>query len=104
MGFENFVEIFTDPELLHVFSNTVEISLLRLVFGFFPPIILAVLLHDLSTRVFTRVSQTIVYIPHFFSWIIVYGVVFALFSTGPGLVNNVLEAIGMARIDFLLSE
>ena len=53
---------------------------------------------------FTRVSQTIVYIPHFFSWIIVYGVVFALFSTGPGLVNNVLEAIGTARIDFLLSE
>lgn len=104
VGFGNFTDIFTDPELLHVFSNTVEISLLRLVFGFFPPIILAVLLHDLSSRVFTKVSQTIIYIPHFFSWIIVYGVVFALFSTGPGLINNVIDAVGHQRIDFLLSE
>jgi len=104
VGFENFTEIFTDPQLLHVFSNTVEISLLRLVFGFFPPIILAVLLHDLSSRAFTKISQTIVYIPHFFSWIIVYGVVFALFSTGSGLINNVLDAVGMERIEFLLSE
>jgi putative aldouronate transport system permease protein len=104
VGFDNFVEIFTDPQLLQVFSNTVEISLLRLVFGFFPPIILAVLLHDLSTRVFTKISQTIIYIPHFFSWIIVYGIVFAMFSTGSGLINNLLDAVGQQRIDFLLSE
>ncbi len=104
VGFENFTEIFTDPQLLQVFSNTVEISLLRLVFGFFPPIILAVLLHDLSSRLFTKISQTIIYIPHFFSWIIVYGIVFAMFSTGSGLINNVLDAVGQGRIDFLLSE
>lgn len=104
VGLENFTEIFTDPPLLQVFSNTVEISLLRLVFGFFPPIILAVLLHDLSSRIFTKISQTIVYIPHFFSWIIVYGIVFALFSTGSGLINNVLAGLGQQRFDFLLSE
>lgn len=104
VGFANFTEIFTDPELLNVFSNTVEISLLRLVFGFFPPIILAVLLHDLRSRVFTRVSQTIIYIPHFFSWIIVYGLVFAMFSTGPGLINNVIDAVGQPRVEFLLSQ
>lgn len=104
VGFDNFVEIFTDPQLLHVVANTVEISLLRLAFGFVPPIILAVLLHDLSSRVFTKISQTIIYIPHFFSWIIVYGVVFALFSTGSGLINNVLDALGQQRIEFLLSE
>ncbi len=104
VGFENFTEIFTDPQLLQVFSNTVEISLLRLIFGFFPPIILAVLLHDLSSRLFTKISQTIIYIPHFFSWIIVYGIVFAMFSTGSGLINNLLDAVGQQRIDFLLSE
>lgn len=104
VGFENFTEIFTDPELLHVFANTVEISLLRLGFGFVPPIILAVMLHDLSSRGFAKLSQTIVYIPHFFSWIVVYGVVFALFSTGSGLINNVIDALGHTRVDFLLSE
>ena len=104
VGWENFTEIFGDPELINVFSNTVEISLLRLVFGFFPPIILAIMFHDMTTKLFKKVSQTIVYIPHFFSWVIVYGIVFALISTGPGLINNVIDMLGFPRVEFLLSE
>ncbi|MBZ2199527.1 sugar ABC transporter permease [Ruania sp. N2-46] len=104
VGFQNFAEIFSDPALMNVFSNTVEISLLRLLFGFLPPIILAILFHDVSSRVFKRITQTIVYIPHFFSWIIVYGIVFAMVATGPGLINNALEWFGGERIEFLLSE
>jgi putative aldouronate transport system permease protein len=104
VGFGNFVEIFTDPELFHVLVNTVEISGLRLAAGFLPPIVLAIMFHDMVTRRFTAFAQTVVYIPHFFSWVIIYGIVFALFATGTGLVNNALEWLGQGRIDFLLSE
>jgi len=104
IGLENFRIIFSDPQLVKVLRNTVEISLLRIVFGFVPPIVLAVMFHDLASRWFKKVTQTIVYIPHFFSWVIVYGIVFAMFSTGTGLINNVLEAIGFPRKEFLLDQ
>jgi putative aldouronate transport system permease protein len=104
VGLENFRTIFQDPELLNVLKNTVEISLLRLAFGFLPPIILAIMFHDMATRIFKFLAQTTVYIPHFFSWVIVYGVVFAFFSTGSGLVNNFLRWLGLNPVEFLLSE
>lgn len=104
VGFENFQTIFTDPKIGRVLRNTVEISLLRLLFGFLPPIFLAIMFHDLATPWFRRVSQTFVYLPHFFSWVIVYGLVFAFFSTGSGFVNNVIAALGFERFNFLLAE
>lgn len=104
VGFDNFRILFQDPEIVNVIRNTVEISLLRIVVGFFPPIILAILFHDMSSRRLKRWLQSAVYIPHFFSWVIVYGIVFAFFSTGSGFVNNMLETMGFGRFEFFLSE
>lgn len=104
VGLDNFRVMFEDPEIVNVLRNTVEISLLRIVVGFFPPIILAIMFHDLSSGRLKRWLQSAVYIPHFFSWVIIFGIVFAFFSTGTGFVNNVLEALGLTRVEFFLSE
>ncbi|MDI4649715.1 ABC transporter permease [Cohnella hashimotonis] len=104
VGLDNFRVMFEDPEIVNVLRNTVEISLLRIVVGFFPPIILAIMFHDLSSGRLKKWLQSAVYIPHFFSWVIIFGIVFAFFSTGTGFVNNVLEAMGLSRIEFFLSE
>lgn len=104
VGLDNFRVMFEDPEIVNVLRNTVEISLLRIVVGFFPPIILAIMFHDLSSGRLKKWLQSAVYIPHFFSWVIIFGIVFAFFSTGTGFVNNVLEALGLSRIEFFLSE
>ena len=103
IGLQNFKDIFADPDIARVIKNSVEISVLRVVVGFLPPIFLAILFHDLSTRWFKKVTQTIVYIPHFFSWVVIYGMVFAIFATGSGLINNLLDLFGLERFNFLLS-
>ena len=104
VGLENYRAVFSDPAIVKVISNTVEISLLRIIFGFLPPIILAIVFYDLFTRKFKNICQTLVYIPYFFSWVIVYAIVLATFSTGSGFVNNIIALLGLKRIDFLLSE
>ena len=101
IGFENFKYILSSPQMLRIIRNTVFISLLRLVVGFFPPIVLSIMLFDLTSRKLKRVCQTIVYIPHFFSWTIVYAIVFALFSNA-GVVNGFLGQFGIEPQDFLM--
>jgi putative aldouronate transport system permease protein len=104
VGFDNFRVMFEDPEIVNVLYNTVEISFLRIVVGFVPPIVLAIMLHDLASKKLRVWIQSAVYIPHFFSWVIIYGIVFAFFSTGTGFVNNILEGLGFSRFEFFLSE
>ena len=101
IGFDNFKYILTNPQMLRVIRNTVIISLLRLAVGFLPPIVLSIMLFDLSSRKLKRVCQTIVYIPHFFSWTIVYAIVFALFSNA-GVINAFLGRLGIDPQDFLM--
>lgn len=103
VGWANFEKVFSNPEFYRVLKNTVEISLLRLLVGFFPPILLAILLFDLQSGKLRRLSQTILYIPHFFSWVVIYGVVFAMFSNA-GFINQVIGHFGGEARNFLLSE
>ncbi|MBO9609074.1 MAG: sugar ABC transporter permease [Paenibacillaceae bacterium] len=103
VGFDNFVYLFSRPDFANALFNTVEISLLRLFFGFWPPLVLAILLFDLRSGLLRRISQTIVYIPHFLSIVIVYGLVFAFFSHS-GLVNQLMMRLGGTEINFLLGE
>jgi putative aldouronate transport system permease protein len=101
-GLTNYIAIFTNSAILQSIRNTLMISLLKLVFGFLPPIILAICLYDIKSFFYKRITQTIVYIPHFFSWVIVYGIFFAFFSTGSGLVNQAVEFFTGSRINFFL--
>ena len=102
VGFDNFVTIFTSPDIARVIWNTVFISCLRLLFEFFPPILLAIFLFDLTGKRLKNACQTIIYIPHFFSWTVVYAMVYAFFSNS-GMVNSFLKTIGLGACDFFMN-
>jgi putative aldouronate transport system permease protein len=102
VGLDNYLYVIRDPEIWNVVKNSLQISVLRLFWGFWPSIVLAICIFDLISLRYKKISQTIVYIPYFFSWVIVYGIVFAFFS-GNGFVNTVLGNLGFDRVDFLMS-
>lgn len=102
VGWKNFAYVVQDPEILRVVMNTLILSGMRLFWGFWPPIVLAILIFDLTSAAYKRICQTIVYIPYFFSWVVVYGIVFAFFS-GNGLINSVFKALGMQHQEFLMN-
>ncbi len=103
VGFANFNELFTElPEFNRLITNTVILSIYYMISGFFPPIILAVFFFDLSSNRLRKVSQTIVYIPYFFSWVIVYGICYGLLSN-TGLVNSIIMKLGGDRTEIMMS-
>lgn len=102
VGLENYKKIFTNPEMIKLIKNTLVISVNRLVFTFFPPIILTIAIFDLRSKKFQKFSQTMVYIPHFFSWVIIYGIVYAFFS-GNGFVNGIIDLLGGEKTEFMTS-
>ncbi|HIZ09726.1 MAG TPA: ABC transporter permease subunit [Candidatus Borkfalkia avicola] len=102
VGWENFEVVFRNAGMVPAIRNTIVISLLKLVFCFPAPVILALLLNEVTSRIFKRSAQTIVYLPNFISWVIIGGLVKTMFAIDDGLVNNILEAMGIGRINFLL--
>ena len=102
VGLANFARLFSGTtEFGEVFRNTLLISIYRLVFGFPAPVILALLLNDIYQRHFKRVVQTISYLPHFLSWVVLSGVIVQILSPSTGVVNTVIKAFGGAPIYFL---
>ena len=102
VGWEKFEVVFRNAGMVPAIRNTIVISLLKLVFCFPAPVILALLLNEVTSRIFKRSAQTIVYLPNFISWVIIGGLVKTMFAIDDGLVNNILEALGIGRINFLL--
>lgn len=101
VGFEHFQRFFSNPDFLMLFRNTMGINLLNL-FLFFPlPIIVSLFLNELRKEWYKKLIQTIIYMPHFLSWVIISGLTFLLFSKGDGLVNKIIEAMGGDKIDVL---
>jgi putative aldouronate transport system permease protein len=90
-GFKHFIALFKDPWFGRMMRNTLGISLIKLVFSFPAPIIFALVLNELRYGKFKRVVQTISYLPHFISWVVVYGLVFTFLNTQNGLLNRVLS-------------
>ena len=93
VGFANFVNFLTDPKFWSVVKNTIYISVLDIAFGFPMPIIFALLANELTSMGFKRTVQTISYLPHFISWVVVYGIFYQLLSPVYGLVNKLLVAL-----------
>ena len=87
VGIKHFVEIFSDKTMLAVIGRTLYISLLRLIVGILPSLILSICLYDLKSKTLRSIFQNIVYIPHFFSWVVVYAITYALLSP-KGLITG----------------
>ena len=95
-GFYNFIRLFKDPTFSNAMTNTLTISLGRLVFEFPMPIILALLINEIRAAKYKRVLQTVYTFPHFISWIIVTGLFFNLFAND-GIVNQLFMAVGWQK-------
>lgn len=90
VGLQNYKYVFSNPEIFKLLKNTLFISVCRLVFTTIPPILLTIAIFDLKNKAYQKFCQTMVYIPHFFSWVIIYGIVYAFFS-GNGFVNGIIR-------------
>ncbi|MEC0167549.1 ABC transporter permease [Paenibacillus graminis] len=103
VGFKHFEMFFHAPEFWTVMRNTIVISLLKLLIGFPAPIALALMLNEVKSRVFKRTVQTISYLPHFLSWVIVSGFVMSMLSTENGSVNMLLQKLSLIHepVNFL---
>ncbi|MCH5289562.1 MAG: sugar ABC transporter permease [Treponema sp.] len=103
IGFGNFMAFFKSFYFGELLRNTVLYSLAKLVLSVPLSVILAVALYECTRNVLRRVVQTMVYLPHFLSWVIMYGILLALLAPGDGIVNDLIEFIAGkdARFDFL---
>lgn len=99
VGMKHFNRIFEDEAFLKVIGNTLIISLYKLVFLFPIPILVAISLNELRIRWMKRWVQTIVYLPHFLSWVIIFGLFYSLFGSY-GMINKMIEALGGHSISF----
>lgn len=102
VGIDNFVSFFTNPDFIMLLNNTFRIALNNIVFYFPVPILLALLMHELRNRAFKRTVQSIVYVPHFISWVVVSGMTITIFGY-QGIVNYWLNSFGVESLKFLYS-
>ena len=100
VGLDNFERLFTDPDFGVALRNTLQIEALQLLFAFPAPLALALLLNSLVSERVKRTIQSIVYLPHFLSWVIIISLWQQVFG-GAGFVNQVLRNRGMAPIDIM---
>lgn len=96
VGMKNFVWLFSKPEFIQSIRNTFVMAAINLVFGFVFPILLALFLNEIRSRSFKRTVQTVTYLPHFLSWVIVVGLAQNIFSSD-GIINEMLLSLGLLK-------
>ncbi len=101
VGFDNFKKFFSNSDFLKLLTNTLGISILQLIFYFPAPIILSLFLNEVRHNGYKRVVQTLVYIPHFVSWVIVASLTYQLFNVTDGVFNVIYKAITGTTFDIL---
>lgn len=101
VGLKHFNDLFNLPTFKRALTNTIIISLSKLAAGFPMPIILALMLNEVRHLKFKKVIQTISYFPHFLSWVILAGLFIQLLSPSTGIINHILQAMGMEKIFFM---
>ena len=101
VGLRNFERLFRSASFLNAFRNTLLISLYNIVFYFPFPILIALLINELRSLRARRTVQFLIYIPYFFSWVVVGTVFVNLLSPSSGIVNQILRSLGMESIYFM---
>ena len=101
VGLKHFQDLLTRPQFLQVFGNTLYISILKLVCGFPVPIILALMMNEMKNLKFKKVSQTLLYLPNFISWVVLSGLIMNMLDPDTGLVTSIINAISGEQIQVL---
>lgn len=103
VGLQHFQRFFFDSDFQMLLKNTVTLALYNLLFFFPLPIVFALLLNELRIEVFKRIVQTVIYIPHFISWVVVVGLSYMLFTTEGGVFNEMLASMHLPTVNLLQS-
>lgn len=93
VGFGKFVELFTKPAFLKTLKNTVFISVLKMIIGFPLPIILALMMNEMRNLRFKKVSQTLMYLPYFISWVIMGGLIMNFLDPSTGVITSLIKTL-----------
>ncbi|MCY9659910.1 ABC transporter permease subunit [Paenibacillus chondroitinus] len=104
VGFEHFERFFGNDSFFQLLRNTLAINLLNLIFFFPMPILLSLMLNEVRKDWVKRIIQSIIYLPHFLSWVIIVGITYLMLSTSSGFINKLIAAMGYEKIDFLTSQ
>ncbi|MCZ8522115.1 sugar ABC transporter permease [Paenibacillus mucilaginosus] len=103
VGFQHFERLFADDMFFTILRNTLLLFGMNLAFYFPVPILLALMLNEVRHAMFKKWVQTLVYVPHFMSWVIIVSITFVMLSMDRGLINEILVMMGFEKINFLLS-
>lgn len=101
VGLNVFREVFGMSDFYKALRNTLMLNLLDLLVSFPAPIVLALLLNEVRQKTYKKFAQTMLYLPHFLSWVIIGGMMYQVFATNTGIINQVLDYFGMGPIPFL---
>lgn len=101
VGLENFKFLFSTPDFARAMFNTVFIAVMKIITGIIVPVTFALLLNEIAVSKIKRPIQTIVYLPHFISWVLLSSIIIDILSPSNGIVNNVLGIFGIEPIFFL---
>ncbi|MEG0767429.1 MAG: sugar ABC transporter permease, partial [Clostridia bacterium] len=100
-GWENFAHFFSKNDAMYTLFNTLRIGVCNLLIGFPIPIVLSLLLNELRGTRFKRTVQSVLYLPHFISWVVIYSLLYSLFSLTAGIVNKTILALGGSALNIL---
>jgi putative aldouronate transport system permease protein len=103
VGMKHYIRLFTEPEFWQILRNTFMLFFYNLFFYFPVPIILAIMLNEVRIQFFKKFVQTIVYIPHFLSWVIIVSITYVMLTMDGGIVNSILVQLGFEKVNFLMS-
>ena len=101
VGFKVFHKVFNKRDFGQAVGNTLLLNVLDLIFSFPMPIILALMLNEIRNKYFKSVTQTLLYLPHFLSWVIIGGIGYSMFSISSGVVNVLIQNAGRSPVPFL---
>jgi putative aldouronate transport system permease protein len=101
VGFYQFIRLFSKNSFQPVLLNTLKISILKLICGFPIPIILALMMNEMKRLTFKKVSQTLLYLPYFISWVIMGGIIMNLLDPSTGLITSIIEKVTKLHVNVL---
>jgi putative aldouronate transport system permease protein len=100
IGFRNFEAFFSSPRWLEVTRNTITINFFSIIFTTILAVLISILLNEIKNKVFVRTTQSTFLFPHFLSWVVVSYMIYALFASDVGLVNQVLVSLGLEKVNW----